>query len=276
MRDHEVRVQEPGERFPRERELAWRLAEVAADPVPVEPEVAEQAANRVLDDVAVAVAALDRDPPAAARAQALAHPCPGGATVLGLGPGTRVAAEWAAWANGTAVRELDFHSHKIDHVAHLGPSVAAGLGTLLGLPVEVTYQAVNQALHVTTATRQSRKGAISSWRAFAPAHAGKPFGVGKRDQLAYYSNYGGRVDVAAPGGARKFNLPAGDRGSTPGFPVTADDLTNAWQTFSTTSNWRWRSPASPSPKGPGSRRASATRPSRGHRWRRRTRPRRWR
>ena len=25
-------------------------------------------------------------------------------------------------------------------------------------------------------------------------------------------------------------------GGTPGFPVTADDLTNAWQTFSTTSN----------------------------------------
>ena len=184
------------------------------------------AANRLLDDVAVAVAALERDPPAAARAQALAHPRPGGATVLGLGPATRVAAEWAAWANGTAVRELDFHdtflaadfahpgdnippllaaaqqcrrsgadlvraiatayevqvdltraidlhSHRIDHVAHLGPSVAAGLGSLLGLPAEVTYQAVNQALHVTTATRQARKGAISSWKAFAPAHAGK-------------------------------------------------------------------------------------------------------
>ncbi|HEX5879332.1 MAG TPA: S8 family serine peptidase, partial [Actinomycetota bacterium] len=67
--------------------------------------------------------------------------------------------------------------------------------------------------------------------------AHQPFGVGKRDQLAYYSNYGARVDVAAPGGARKFNLPTGDRGGTPGFPVTADDLTNAWQTFSTTSNW---------------------------------------
>jgi 2-methylcitrate dehydratase len=226
MRDHEVRVQRAGERFPRERELAWRLAEVAADPAPIDPEAAEMAANRVLDDVAVAVAALDRDPPAAARAQALAHPRDGGATVLGLGPGRRVAAEWAAWANGTAVRELDFHdtflaadfahpgdnipplvavaqqcrrsgadlvrgivtayevqvalttgidlhSHRIDHVAHLGPSVAAGLGALLGLPAEVTYQAVNQALHVTTATRQSRKGAISSWKAFAPAHAGK-------------------------------------------------------------------------------------------------------
>ena len=91
--------------------------------------------------------------------------------------------EWAAWANGVAVRELDFHDtflaaeyshpgdnipsilavaqhlgrtgsellrgivtgyeiqvdlvkaislhkHKIDHVAHLGPSAAAGIGTL--------------------------------------------------------------------------------------------------------------------------------------------------
>jgi lantibiotic leader peptide-processing serine protease len=67
--------------------------------------------------------------------------------------------------------------------------------------------------------------------------AHQPFGVAKKDQLAYYSNYGRRIDVAAPGGARKFNLPTGDRGGTPGFPVTADDLTNAWQTFSTTSNW---------------------------------------
>jgi 2-methylcitrate dehydratase len=37
----------------------------------------------------------------------------------------------------------------------------------------VTHQAIGQALHVTTATRQSRKGAISSWKAFAPGFAGK-------------------------------------------------------------------------------------------------------
>ncbi|HJU00384.1 MAG TPA: S8 family serine peptidase, partial [Actinomycetes bacterium] len=45
--------------------------------------------------------------------------------------------------------------------------------------------------------------------------AHQPFGVGRRDQLAYYSNYGARVDVAAPGGARKFNLGAYDRGRGP-------------------------------------------------------------
>jgi 2-methylcitrate dehydratase len=44
---------------------------------------------------------------------------------------------------------------------------------LLGLDTDVIYQAVQQALHVTTSTRQSRKGEISSWKAFAPSHAGK-------------------------------------------------------------------------------------------------------
>jgi 2-methylcitrate dehydratase len=70
-------------------------------------------------------------------------------------------------------RGISLHVHKIDHVAHLGPSVAAGLGTLLKLPVEVIYEAIGQSLHTTTATRQSRKGDISSWKAYAPAFAGK-------------------------------------------------------------------------------------------------------
>jgi subtilisin family serine protease len=36
--------------------------------------------------------------------------------------------------------------------------------------------------------------------------------VGARDQLAYYSSYGSRVDLAAPGGARRFNIPSYDGG----------------------------------------------------------------
>ena len=71
------------------------------------------------------------------------------------------------------VRGICLHEHKIDHVAHLGPSVAAGLGTMLRLDPETIYAAVGQALHLTTATRQSRKGLISSWKAYAPALAGK-------------------------------------------------------------------------------------------------------
>ena len=71
------------------------------------------------------------------------------------------------------VRAISLHKHKIDHVAHLGPSAAAGVGTLLGLDTETIYQAIGQALHTTTATRQSRKGEISTWKAYAPAFAGK-------------------------------------------------------------------------------------------------------
>ena len=226
MKIHEVRVHPEADRLARERQLAWKIAAVAADAAPLDADVVEMIGNRVIDNAAVAVAAINRHPPTTARAQALAHPRAGGATLFGCGPQTRVHAEWAAWANGTAVRELDFHdtflaadyshpgdnippilavaqqagcdgaalaraaaaayeiqvdlvraiclhAHRIDHVAHLGPSAAAGIGALLGLPVETIYQAVQQALHVTTATRQSRKGEISSWKAFAPAHAGK-------------------------------------------------------------------------------------------------------
>lgn len=77
--------------------------------------------------------------------------------------------------------------------------------------------------------------------------AHQPYGVGKKNQLTYYSNYGPRIDFAAPGGARKFNLPNSDRGGTEGWPWTGTnsayggssvaDGYNAWETFSITSNW---------------------------------------
>lgn len=226
MITHDVRVHPEKDRLPRDQQLAWKIAAVAADPVAVEPAVADMIVNRMIDNAAVAMASVNRHPVVSARTQALAHARPGGATVFGCGPEVRVHAEWAAWANGTAVRELDYHDtflaadyshpgdnippilavaqqtgrgghdllrgiatgyeiqvnlvraiclheHKIDHVAHLGPSAAAGIGTLLGLDTATIYQSVQQALHVTTATRQSRKGEISSWKAFAPSHAGK-------------------------------------------------------------------------------------------------------
>ncbi len=71
------------------------------------------------------------------------------------------------------VRAICLHEFKKDHIAHLCPAQAAGIGTLLKLPQEVIFQAVQQAVHVSFSTRQSRKGEISSWKAFAPAHAGK-------------------------------------------------------------------------------------------------------
>lgn len=72
--------------------------------------------------------------------------------------------------------------------------------------------------------------------------AHQPIGNRLQNQLAYYSNYGPRIDIAAPGGARKFNLPNFDRGGTPGFPVTTADGTNAWEDFSITSNFAFEIP----------------------------------
>ena len=223
---HAVRTYKSAEPLVREDQLAWKLAGVATDAVGVDPEVAEMIGNRIIDNAAVAVASLGRRPIRSARAQALGHVSAKGAPLFGLAAEVTVSPEWAAWANGVAVRELDFHDtflaadyshpgdnippilavaqakgldgqalvrgiaagyelqvdlvkgiclheHKIDHIAHLGPSAAGGIGALLGLSTEVTYQAIQQALHVTTTTRQSRKGEISSWKAFAPAFAGK-------------------------------------------------------------------------------------------------------
>ena len=224
MTEQIVTVHPSAGRLPRERQLAWKLAEVATGTRDVTDDVAEMVANRVIDDAAVAVASLSRAPVIAARGQAVAHPRSDGATVVGLGNDRRVHAEWAAWANAVAVRELDFHDtflaadyahpgdtippllavaqqtgcsgaellrgivaayeihvalvkgiclhcHKIDHMAHLCPATAAGIAAMLNLDVPVAYQAIQQAVHVAFTTRQSRKGEISSWKAYVPGHS---------------------------------------------------------------------------------------------------------
>jgi len=227
MIDHDVRVYPSAVPLPREEQLAWKIAAVAAEQLDPIDEVTDMVINRVIDNASVAAASLGREPILAARSQAAAHPVStGGRGATVFGTDRLTSPEWAAWANGVAVRELDFHDtflaaeyshpgdnipailavaqhlgrtgaelvrgivtgyeiqvdlvkgislhkHKIDHVAHLGPSAAAGIGTLLGLSPEIIYQAVGQALHTTTATRQSRKGEISTWKAHAPAFAGK-------------------------------------------------------------------------------------------------------
>src|SRR6478736_3755533 len=188
---HHLRVHRSDENLEREGQLAWHIAEVAADPVAVEPDVVEMIINRVIDNAAVAAASLTRAPVSAARQQALDHDDtvlaaeyshPGDNIPPIVAVAQHVGADGAALVRGLAtgyeiqidlVRAISLHKHKIDHVAHLGPSAAAGIGTLLGLDVETIYQAVGQALHTTTATRQSRKGEISSWKAHAPAFAGK-------------------------------------------------------------------------------------------------------
>jgi 2-methylcitrate dehydratase len=226
MKLHEVSVYPSKASLKREDQLAWKIAGVATDKVAVPAELTAMIINRIIDNASVAIASVNRAAPVSARGMALGHKRTGGATLFGAPARVTVSPEWAAWANGTAVRELDYHdtflaadyshpgdnippilavaqtmersgkdlirgiatgyeiqidlvraiclhAHKIDHIAHLCPAQAAGIGTLLGLKQDVVYQAVQQAVHVSFTTRQSRKGEISSWKAFAPAHAGK-------------------------------------------------------------------------------------------------------
>ena len=226
MKTHILKVYPSKKQLKKEEQLAWKLAEVALDPAPLSPLAKQMIINRTIDNAAVAVASLDRNPVVHAREQALAHPLNNGACIFGLNNKHRFSADWSAWANGVAVRELDFHDtylsadyshpadnippllavaqqmrkngkdllrgilaayeihislvkgiclhkHKIDHIAHLCPAQTAGLGALLNMDKERTYQAIQQAVHVSFTTRQSRKGEISSWKAYAPAFAGK-------------------------------------------------------------------------------------------------------
>ena len=226
MRDLKIKVHPSSSNLKKEDQLAWKIAEIASDKSRPGADVIDMIINRIIDNASVAIASFNRKPVISAREMAEAHPRKKGSTIFGLNPKYKFHCEWAAWANGTAVRELDYHDtflaadyshpgdnippilsvaqqtncngldlirgiltgyevqvnlvkgiclheHKIDHIAHLGPSVAAGLGTLLKLKTEIIYQSVQQALHTTVSTRQSRKGEISSWKAFAPSHAGK-------------------------------------------------------------------------------------------------------
>ena len=226
MRNITVKVHPSKSNLKKKDQLAWKIAEIASDKAKVNKDAVEMVINRIIDNASVAIASFNRKPVISAREMALAHPKKNGSSIFGLNSKIKVDCEWAAWANGTAVRELDYHDtflaadyshpgdnippilavaqqaklngkdlirgiltgyevqvnlvkgiclheHKIDHIAHLGPSVAAGLGSLLRLKTDIVYQSVQQALHTTVSTRQSRKGEISSWKAFAPAHAGK-------------------------------------------------------------------------------------------------------
>jgi 2-methylcitrate dehydratase len=110
MKQHNVRVHKSEENLPRQDQLAYKIAEVAADPVAVTDEVTDMVINRIIDNASVAVASLNRGPIISARTQALCHLVSrggNGATVFGVDQKT--SAEWAAWANGVAVRELDYH-----------------------------------------------------------------------------------------------------------------------------------------------------------------------
>ena len=279
MPKHLVKTHIDGAILPKEEQLAWKIACMAAANKKADNTVLEMVGNRLLDNAAVALAAINRDPVRHARLLSLGYPHPNqtGATLFGLDNGQTFHCEWAALANGVAVRELDMHDtylaadyshpgdtipsilataqqsgtngldlalgiltayetqmslvtgiclheHKIDHVAHLAPAIAAGIGTMLHMPVNQIFQAINQSLHLSCATRQSRKGDITSWKAYAPAQAGKTaieaIGRARLGECSPSPIYEGRDAVIAwmlSGPDTTYTVPLAD----PGEPLQA-------------------------------------------------------
>jgi subtilisin family serine protease len=85
------------------------------------------------------------------------------------------------------------------------------LETPAGVPGVVMVSATNNAI----APQPAEVDPAITWPATAE---------NAKDQLTYYSSYGSRVDIAAPGGARKFNIPRYDGGE-------GDILYGGWGTL---------------------------------------------
>jgi subtilisin family serine protease len=92
-----------------------------------------------------------------------------------------------------------------------GSDLRGLLETPAGVPGVIMVSATNNAI----AAAPADVPAAIRWPATA---------TGAEDQLTYYSSYGPRIDITAPGGARKFNIPRSDGG--PG-----DILYGGWGTL---------------------------------------------
>ena len=106
---HKVKVYPSKIALPKKKQLAWKIAEIASDNAKLNNDAIEMSINRIIDNASVAIASLNRNPVISAREMAKAHLRNGGSTIFGVNSKIKFDTEWAACANGTAVRELDFH-----------------------------------------------------------------------------------------------------------------------------------------------------------------------
>ena len=230
VKEHHVRVYKSEENLPREDQLAWKIAEVAADPVEVDrrghrhghqpghrqrrrgDRVAEPRARSSRPGPRRSTHAVPAPAARARRSSASSERVSPRVGRLGQRrrgararlprhlPGRRLLApgrQHPADPRRRPARRLQRpgpgprHRHRLRDPGRPGARPSACTSTrsttsptsarppppasapCSGLDVETIFQAVGQALHTTTATRQSRKGEISTWKAHAPAFAGK-------------------------------------------------------------------------------------------------------
>lgn len=105
---HEIRVEKQNGIMPKEEQFAWKIAMMAAEAhkVELDSDVIEMIRCRIIDNAAIAIAAVNETPVAVARDMALHTEGTGGATIYGI-KGKTFCPRYAAFYNSVAVRLRD-------------------------------------------------------------------------------------------------------------------------------------------------------------------------
>ncbi|MGJ6124347.1 MmgE/PrpD family protein [Mycolicibacterium sp. Y3] len=215
------KVRPHDEFLPRADQPAWKIAQLAADPATVPAETRAMVINRIIDNAAVAAAVARRHSITLARAQARVHRTTPGAAIFGI-EGT-YSAEWAAFANGVAVHELELHdAFPAADDAHPGTTIAAltavaqqtGLrGTALVNGIATAYE-VYIALIKRTHPAQRAVG--------HPGHVSTAVAAGLGTMLrlspeTIYSAIADTVQLTASGRCRRRTLESGRNDYAPAY-----------------------------------------------------------
>jgi len=68
---HRVKVYPSKINFPKKKQLAWKIAEIASDNAKLNKDAIEMVINRIIDNASVAIASLNRKPVISSREMAL-------------------------------------------------------------------------------------------------------------------------------------------------------------------------------------------------------------
>ena len=109
MKTHHIKVEQKSGDLPEVDQLAWKIATVAhhAQNVGIDDQTGDMVKNRLIDNAAIALAAINQTPVVVARSKALPSLGTGGATLYGIPLTNKYSPEKAAFANAVAVRYLD-------------------------------------------------------------------------------------------------------------------------------------------------------------------------